>query len=176
MTDMKLQKATLDDFDGVYDALEKSFIPEERREREDAEHLMAEGKYTLFHILDGESRVGFITVWELDRFAFVEHFVTYEGLRNRGYGGAALELLKEKYAKIVLEAEPPTEGIAARRVAFYERCGFCRNPQYYYQPSYRKNGNGVELVLMSLPTVLEDFDDSVSEIYDNVYDENYKKQ
>ena len=166
---MRLEKATLEDFDAIYDALEKSFIPEERREREDAERLMAEGEYTLFHILDGESRVGFVTVWELDGFAFVEHFVTYEKFRNMGYGSAALGVLKDRYANIVLEAEPPTEGIAARRVAFYERCGFCRNEQYYLQPPYRLGDSGVELVLMSLPAVLEDFDRVVAEIYEKVY-------
>ena len=169
---MRLQIASTEDFDSVFDAIESSFIPEERREREDARRLMEEGRYTLIHVLDGECRVGFLTVWELDGFTFVEHFVTYEKYRNKGYGSAALGLLKEKYASIVLEAEPPTEELAARRVAFYERCGFCRNPQYYFQPSYRKNGNGVELVLMSLPTVLGDFSGTVAEIYKKVYNIN----
>ena len=166
---MRLQTASTEDFDFVYDALEKSFISEECRDREDARRLMDEGRYTLLHVTDSEERVGFLTVWELDGFAFVEHFVTYEKYRNKGYGSAALELLKERYTNIVLEAEPPTEGIAARRVAFYERCGFCRNDQYYFQPPYREGGDGVELVLMSLPAVLEDFDRVVAEIYKKVY-------
>lgn len=166
---MRLQIASAEDFDSAFDALETSFIPEERREREDARRLMEAGRYTLIHVVDGGERVGFLTVWELDGFAFVEHFVTYEKYRNKGYGSAALGLLRERYANIVLEAEPPTEGIAARRIAFYERCGFCRNPQYYFQPSYRQNGSGVELVLMSLPTVLGEFDAVVEEIYHKVY-------
>ena len=166
---MKLQIASRGDFDSVYDAIESSFIPEERRDREDARRLMNEGRYTLLHVVDKEERVGFLTVWELEGFAFVEHFVTYEKFRNKGYGSAALELLKARYENIVLEAEPPDEGIAARRIAFYERCGFCRNKQYYLQPPYRKDASGVELVLMSLPAVPEDFDSVANEIYLKVY-------
>lgn len=170
---MKLQRAENDDFDLIYDDLEKSFIPEERRDRVDARRLMEDGEYTVYHVLDADKRVGFITVWELDGFAFIEHFVIYEQFRNCGYGSRALTLLKEKYDNIVLEAEPPTEGIPARRVAFYERCGFCRNEQYYIQPPYRQGEDGVELVLMSCPTVLDDFRRTAREIYSKVYKKVY---
>lgn len=170
---MKLQRAENEDFDLIYDELEKSFIPEERRDRADARKLMEAGEYTVYHVLDADSRVGFITVWELDGFAFVEHFVTYEKFRNLGYGSRALTLLKEMYENIVLEAEPPTEGIPARRVAFYERCGFCRNEQYYIQPPYRQGEDGVELMLMSCPSVLDDFNRTAREIYSKVYKKIY---
>ena len=135
---------------------------------------MMSGAYTVFHILDVDSRVGFVTVWELDGVAFVEHFVVYEAFRNRGYGSKTLELLKERYDNIVLEAEPPTEGMAARRVAFYERCGFYRNDQYYIQPPFRKNENGIQLVLMSYPSILYDFHSTAREIYSKVYKKIYK--
>lgn len=171
---MVLEKAFIEDFDSVYDALEASFIPEERRKRDDARALMLSGKYTVFHVLDGECKIGFITVWDLEGFAFVEHFVTYEEYRNKGYGSRALSLLKERYDSIVLEAEPPTEGMPARRIAFYERNGFCRNKQFYLQPPYRESENGVELVLMSYPSVLDDFHCTAGEIYKKVYNKNYK--
>lgn len=170
---MELQIAATEDFDSVYDALEASFIPEERRDREDAHRLMLAGKYTVFHVLDGDCRVGFLTVWELDGFAFVEHFVTYEKYRNCGYGSAALGLLKGRYDSIVLEAEPPTEGMPARRIAFYERNGFCRNKSFYLQPPYRATEAGVELVLMSYPTALDDFHGVAGEIYGKVYGKKY---
>jgi divalent metal cation (Fe/Co/Zn/Cd) transporter len=73
---MILKTAAVEDFDSVYDALEASFVPEERRDREDARRLMIDGAYTLLHVVNDGERVGFFTVWELDGFAFVEHFVT----------------------------------------------------------------------------------------------------
>ena len=166
---ISLKKATVEDFDAMYDELERSFISEERRDREDARRLINDGVYTVYHVLDSEARVGFVTVWELDGFAFVEHFVTYGRFRNMGYGSSALELLKARYDKIVLEAEPPNDNLTARRVAFYGRNGFCKNSQYYFQPSYRKGGDGVELVIMSYPRLLDDFDSAVSKIYKKVY-------
>jgi len=170
---LSLVKADISEFDFVYDALERNFIPEERRDREDALALLMKGAYTVYHILDEAERVGFITVWELSDSGFIEHFVVYEAYRNRGYGASALELLKGKYKKLVLEAEPPTDGMPARRVAFYERCGFARNEQYYFQPPYREGGEGVELVLMSWPTRLDGFQVTVREIYANVYNKNF---
>lgn len=170
---MRLQKAENEDFDSIYDELEKNFILEERREREKARALISDGAYTVYHVLDDETHIGFITVWELTGFAFVEHFVTYDEFRNKGYGSAALELLKEKYGNIVLEAEPPEGEMPARRVAFYERNGFHRNEQYYFQPPFRKGGKGVELKLMSYPTLLADFHTVAKEIYARVYGREY---
>ena len=172
---MRLQKAENEDFDSVYDELEKNFIPEERRDREDARKLMTAGEYTVYHVIDGDSKVGFITVWELGAFAYVEHFITYEKFRNSGYGGEALSLLKEMYRNIVLEAEPPIGEMPKRRLAFYERNGFCRNEQYYFQPPYREGGNGVELVLMSYPTLLSDFYAVARDIYAKVYGREYRE-
>ena len=168
-----LQKAEMVDFDTIFDELEKSFIPEERRERDEARRLMAEGAYTAYHIIDGDIRVGVITVWELEGFAYVEHFFTYSEFRNKGYGSEALSRIKEKYETVVLEAEPPRDELTKRRVSFYERNGFCRNEQYYFQPAYRKGGNGVELVLMSRPELLHDFDRAAAEIYRRVYGKEY---
>ena len=170
---MSLRAATKDDFDAIYDAIEDNFVPEERREREKARRIFHEEKYSVLHIMDGTEKVGFFTVWKLDVYAYVEHFVVYKEFRNRGYGGAALELLKNEYSELVLEAEPPAEGMAARRVAFYERCGFCQNEQYYMQPSYREGGDGVELVLMSYPSILSDFHGIAREIYAKVYKKKY---
>ena len=170
---IKLQRATDGEFDPIFDALERSFVPEERRERDDAQRLMAEGAYTAYHIIDGDIRVGVMTVWELEGFAYVEHFFTYPEFRNKGYGGEALSCIKEKYETVVLEAEPPRDELTKRRVSFYERNGFRKNERYYFQPAYRKGGNGVELVLMSWPELLHDFDRTATEIYRRVYGKEY---
>ena len=172
---MELKKIVYDDFDAIYSEMEKNFVKEERRDYISALKLLDKEEYFVYHIMvDGEN-VGFITVWLLSDFTFIEHFVVYEKYRNLGYGGMALSLIKEKYCKAVLEAEPPEVGIRERRVAFYERNGFVRNPQKYIQPAYREGGDEVELVLMSCPTILSDFDRAVEEIYKKVYSKNIKE-
>ena len=166
---MELKKILIDDFDAIYSEMEKNFVKEERRDYIPARKLLDKEDYLVYHITVSGENVGFITVWLLSDFAFVEHFVVYEKYRNLGYGGMALSLIKDRFKKAALEAEPPEEGIRARRVDFYERNGFIRNPQKYIQPAYRDGGDEVELVLMSYPNLLGEFDRAVGEIHKTVY-------
>lgn len=176
MTEKKkvsLSVADKSDFEGFYSELERSFISEEYRDKDEALELLERGEYVLYRIeVDGET-VGFTTVWELSGFAYVEHLVSGEAHRNKGYGGQTLAILRERYGNLVLEAELPADGITARRIGFYERNGFCRNPQYYFQPPFRREGKGVELVLMSYPRLLSSFDQTAAELYRRVYGRKY---
>ena len=169
MTSIVLKKAKTDDFDLIYSEMEKNFIPDEIRNRTDALEVFSDSLYTVYHAeMDGE-RVGFITVWELSEFAFAEHFVTYEGFRNKGYGKSALLALGEIYKNIVLEVEHPNTDMQRRRLAFYKRCGFSENPEPYMQPSYNKDSREVPLIIMSYPKRLENFEKTVREIKTIVY-------
>ena len=169
---MELKKILIKDFDEIYSEMEKNFVKEERRDYIPARNLLDKEEYLVYHITVSGENVGFVTVWLLSDFAFVEHFVVYEKYRNLGYGGMAISLIKDKFGKAVLEAEPPEEGMRARRVDFYERNGFVRNPQKYIQPAYREGGDEVELVLMSYPDTLGEFERAVEEIYKKVYNKN----
>ena len=166
---MKLIKATDVDFDLIYSEMEKNFVREEIRDYCSAKKITTEEGYSIYHVADGDTRVGFMTVWELSGFLFLEHFVTYEPFRNKGYGAAALNLLKEKSPLIILEAEPPREVIQRRRIGFYKRNGFSENDFTYIQPPYRKGDTGVELILMSYPEKLKNAKAYVKEIYQTVY-------
>jgi ribosomal protein S18 acetylase RimI-like enzyme len=166
---VRLIKISEQEFCSVYSEMEKNFIADERRDFEAAKSILENKEYKIYHTVEEGERVGFVTVWELSGFAFIEHFVTYENHRNKGYGSKVLGCLKEKYGALVLEAEPPIEDIQKRRIAFYERNGFVQNPQKYIQPAYRAGGRGVELVLMSYPEKLGDFENTVQKIYSNVY-------
>ena len=169
---MTLEKISYEDFDVIFRQMESNFIPDERREHDSALALLNNEKYTVYHVIDGDVRVGFITVWELKNIYFIEHFVIFEQYRNQGYGAAVLTTVKEKFSKIFLECEPPTFDIAKRRMAFYMRSGFVVNDRPYLQPPYRKDGALVPLVIMSYPMALDDFDGTVDELYRTVY--NYK--
>ncbi len=165
---MELLTAVAADFDAVYDAMEEAFPYEERRDREGARALLTEPCYYIFHAIKDGKRVGFITVWELEGFAFAEHFVIYPAYRNRGYGAEVMGLLQARYPYIVLEVEHPNTPLAARRLAFYGRLGFAVNEYPYLQPSYH-GGAGVPLVLMSYPVALSCPDEIKRRIYKEVY-------
>ena len=171
---MELIKAKAEDFEVIYSEMEKSFVREEIRDRARAREVMDEENYVIYHVTDDDTRVGFITIWELSGFAFAEHFVTYEEFRNKGYGKEALKMIEEKYKKVVLEVEPPEDGIKKRRIAFYKRQGFFENAQPYIQPPYRDEDEGVPLIIMSYPAKLSDFEAHVTEIYGRVYNKTYR--
>ena len=166
---MKLKKVTKNEFDSIYREMQKNFIPEEIRDYGEAQKVMQNECYSLYHILCDDTRVGFISVWELPEFAFVEHFVIYEGYRNKGLGERTLAILKNKFDKILLEAEPPEDEIKTRRISFYKRCAFHENPHDYVQPPYRKGDFGTRLILLSYPEILSDFESAKQQIYKNVY-------
>ncbi len=166
---MELLPIRADDFDGVYDAMAETFPLAERRDREAARALLFEPRYRMLHTVQEGMRVGFVTVWELDGLTFVEHFVTYPMYRNKGCGARVIALLQARYPRLVLEAERPDTPLAARRLAFYRRCGFACNEYPYVQPPYHGEAVGVPLVLMSYPTVLENPASVKEKLYREVY-------
>jgi len=166
---MILEKISYKDFDDIFLKLVDSFIEDERRDKVDAYALLDNDRYTVYHVIDGGIRVGFVTVWQLDVSVFIEHFVIFEQYRNKGYGAQTLELIKQNFPNIILEVEPPQTDIARRRIEFYRRSGLVVNDKPYLQPSYRKNGQAVPLVIMSYPDVLSNFDEAVDELYRTVY-------
>ena len=167
---MEISKASVSEFDFIFSEIEKSFVPEERRDYKDAHELFSKGKYDIITFNHNGDNVGFITIWNFSDFTFAEHFVIYEEYRNNGYGAMALRALQSQYPKIVLEAEPPITPIAKRRLNFYKRNRFLQNGKKYMQPAYRDGGEEVELVIMSYPDLLTDFDRTVSLIKDGVYE------
>ena len=153
----------------LYSGMEQNFIRDEIRDYKDFVAVMNEPLYRLSHIYCNGTLVGFVGLWELHGFAFIEHIVIYKEYRNRGFGSAAIKNLRQKYGRLVLEIEPPTDADQKRRLNFYMRNGLVLNHFDYIQPSYRKDGNGVPLKLMSYPEPIEDSEKIVKELYREVY-------
>lgn len=166
---MKLIPILAKDFDAIYDAMERAFVLEERRDREPARALLDNGLYTVYHVEEDGERVGFVAIWTLGEWSFIEHFVIYEPYRNRGLGAKALLEMKALFSRIVLEVERPVTELAARRIAFYLRCGFTQNDYPYRQPSYRGAGGEVEMYLMTYPSAPDDCRAVAKMLYDRVY-------
>ena len=172
---MTLQKIQQSEFDEIYTHLENNFIPAERRDYAHAKSLLTNPYFTIYHVVEDYQNVGFVTVWELNGFDFIEHFVIYENYRNQGLGAKTLDLLKSRGKTLVLEAELAIDDFQKRRVAFYQRCKFVKNSFAYIQPPYRQCENGVPMVLMSYPCALDTMEKIVSEIYQKVYNVDYEK-
>lgn len=166
---MQLEKICSEDFAAIYKEMEKNFILAERRDFAPAYELLQQEQYTMYHLVDNGEKVGFISLWQLTGFTYVEHFVVYEAYRNKGYGAKALDLVKTQNPLVVLEAELPEDELTKRRIGFYQRNGFVRNEQPYIQPSYRLGGEEVPMTIMSYPSALDSFVQIVNELHQVVY-------
>ncbi len=172
---MTLTKATKEDLPKIYEQMRANFIVDELRDYEDVVRRFGHN-YSIVHIeLDG-IKAGFMGLWQVGGYTFLEHFVIYEQFRNLGVGGKALELLQKKVGRLLLEAEPPVQPIAVRRINFYLRHGMILNTQDYYQPPYRPTGNACYLKLMSYPEALSDFDGVAAMVYNTVYGIDYEER
>ena len=167
---MRLIEISHADFDAIYAAMERNFIPDERRDYAHARRVLDCPEFHLFHVECENEKVGFVSFWCLDGVTFFEHFVIYEAFRGNGIGEQVLSLMKEKFSPLVLECERPVEPIQACRAAFYKRNGFCENDCDYYQPAYSAQGSEVPMLLLSYPTPLEDPHGVAEQIRREVYE------
>lgn len=131
-----------------------SFPPEERREWSEIVRLASARRHPLrFWLLTvGGEPCGFITAWRFKGFRYVEHFAVDSCRRGHGIGAEAMRMFVTRHhTPVVLEVEPAgTSPMAARRIAFYERCGFRPHPEYrYIQPPYSADLPEVPLMLMT---------------------------
>ncbi len=159
------------DFASVYSLMEASFPAEERRERE-AQRKCGENPAFTTYLWKEESAVkGFITVYDLQEFFFVEHFAVNPAFRNQGLGSEILTALREKLPRpLVLEVELPETEFARRRIEFYRRNGFVLHHYPYMQPPYSPEKSPVPLLLMStVPLSQREFFAVKTKLYSQVY-------
>lgn len=152
------QMKTKEDFEIVYPILEEAFPITELRIKENQCALLEDPLYHLYAILDMEEVVcGVLAAWELaEDFIYIEHFAIIPEKRNGGFGGHVLEQFAEQTGKqIVLEVELPEDTLTKRRIAFYERHGFCFNNYAYLQPPMRKGQDMLPLRLMTKPKPID---------------------
>ncbi len=115
---------------------------------------------------------GFVIVWDLEEFVFIEHFAVEPNLRKLGIGEKTLSAIRIQFQKtIILETEPPNDEISRRRIGFYERNGFQKLSLKYFQPSYDGIKPEVELILLTtnIDFTDEELDFAVKKIRKKVY-------
>lgn len=154
--------------------MQAAFPLQERRDadlqREYADHKQ---QFHTYIILEKETPIGFVTLWELTDFHYIEHFAIHERYRNKGYGQMVISQLKEEVeGMIILEAEQPTDDITRRRIRFYQRQGFILQDVPYHQPPYRKGEDWLPMKLMTLNNI--NFESQFESVRDTIYKEVYK--
>ncbi len=154
----------------IFSRYENTFPEEERRSREQFLNLAENPDAFVFLIKNEDETIGYCVIWELCDFFFLEHFEVFEEFRNQKFGEKILEILQEKFEKMILETEPDSlSEIAARRLQFYQRNGFNVIEKKYLQPSYGEGKSSVNLFLMANFSA-ENIENSIKEIHKIVYE------
>lgn len=153
----------------IYNSYCKTFPEDERRDWEKLITLFSNPKAKIISVLHDSKNIGYLILWELSNYIFVEHFEVFEEFRSQKLGSYITNYLFENYPRIILEIEPEhLNENAARRYAFYQRNGFRLIDEMYVQPSYGKGKKPLDLWLLSNYTP-ENLKEIKDEIYDIVY-------
>lgn len=149
-----------------------SFPPEERRDWPQLIELLNNPLYNLLQIYSLNQFVGFISIWKLSGFYFIEHFAIRESERKKGHGIEVIrQLIQQKLVPVVIEVEEPFSDEACRRIRFYESLNFKINQNTYFQPPYSIGKKAVKMHLMSYPDEIQqkDFENTKTQIYQWIY-------
>lgn len=170
-----LTKLTKDDFEGIFELIEKSFPTDEYRQKSCQRALFSQPEYEVWGIKNAENALqtdAFISLWRFDGFTYCEHFAVRRELRGCGTGSQILtEILQNEQKRICLEVELPETETAKRRIAFYERNGFTLNRFPYMQPPLGEDREPLPLMIMTSGGAIEkdEFERIRKTLYRNVY-------
>jgi len=157
------------DFRQIYEA---SFPEDERRAWDKLLELPGHSRFSLYEIYLQQKFLGFISVWDLAEFKFIEHFAIRDSEQGKGYGTQALnQILSISQMPVILEVEEPFTEMSRKRIAFYEQLNFRVNKASYFQPPYSIGKTSIKMLLMSYPMKIEpeDFEKIKAQIHERVY-------
>ncbi len=140
--------------EAVWALYEESFPAHERRSRKAQETACSDREARSEVMLDDDGTLmAIMFYWLHGDTVYVEFLAVNPALHGRSIGSRVIGKLLETYPGklVVLEIEPPEDEMSVRRLHFYERLGFVRNPHPYTHPSYRKGADAHphDLVIMS---------------------------
>lgn len=129
---------------------EQSFPASERRGKRQHAAALQDECFHCLHLSDAAGFAGILSYWLWDGLCYVEHLAILPERRGQGLGHRALELVP---APVILEIEPVVDAATARRLTFYEFCGFTRLPQPHTQLAYQAGQPDIPLQLLSRPAL-----------------------
>ncbi|MDM1557485.1 GNAT family N-acetyltransferase [Chryseobacterium indologenes] len=154
---------------GIYTSYTSTFPVDEQRDKEQFLDLFLNPKVKFMSILHESEAIGYIILWELSSFVFVEHFEVFEVFRSKKLGSHIMQHLLESYPRIILEIEPEdVNEDAKRRYSFYQRNNFGLIDTTYIQPSYGEGKQSLNLWLLANYSP-ENVEELKNEICDIVY-------
>lgn len=145
-----------DEFKQLYELMEDSFPQSEIRTFESQQKLLNNPLYTVYVLREDREILAFFAEWQNDSYRFLEHLAVNKNYRSRGLGSKTLQLYHDLSDKpVVLEVEPPNDETQIRRVKFYEKNGYHLSSYGYIQPVINDGYDGIPLVLMTYPELLD---------------------
>ena len=146
---MEITLLKKNDFEQLFAIMQEAFPPEEYRPKARQFEILDDEKYSVSIVKQNDKILGFLAVWNLDEFDFVEHFAICSSLRNQGIGSKFLkEYLKTTVRPTVLEVENVDDDISKRRIGFYQRCGLELTDICYNQPNFQNSSKIIPLRIM----------------------------
>ena len=129
---------------------ELAFPASERRGVVQHAAALQDAAFHCLHLADEGGFVGLLSYWLWENLCYVEHLAITPARRGQGLGHQVLELVP---APAILEIEPVVDAATARRLTFYESCGFTRLPQPHTQLAYQAGQPDIPLQLLSRPAL-----------------------
>lgn len=129
---------------------ESAFPASERRSATQHAAALKDAAFHCMCLADARGFAGLLTYWKWETLVYVEHLAVSPEHRGQGIGHAVLDMLP---GTVILEIEPVEDSATARRLAFYESCGFVRLPQPHVQLAYQTGEEDIALWLLSRPAV-----------------------
>ena len=148
-----------------------AFPADERRDVKSLEKLLDNKHFEFHYLIDGDELAGFISIWQLTDFVFVEHFAVFPHLRSSGIGSRVIRKVTDSYnIPVILEIERPDTKQAERRLDFYLKNGFQVIKIDYTQPTYGPDKEPVPAHLLGNSGLNPDqVQRIVTELYSTVY-------
>lgn len=149
-----LYSPTDKDWNEAFGLYQAAFPEKERRSVADHVRAMEDPRLSTNAIHFNGEFAGIFFFWVFDEFCYGEYLAILPQLRGHNIGSKVVEILTARDKKVVLEIEPPEDEMSIRRLGFYLRSGFIRNPQHYIHPSFCRPFEPHQLILMSYPSLL----------------------
>ena len=91
------------------DELSEAFIPQERKPLPDILHMIADGRYEVWGLLDADRLLGYAALWKSNAVPLVllDYLGVTRSRRSEGLGSRILSYLSAQGRTLVTEAELP---------------------------------------------------------------------
>ncbi|MEJ5963665.1 GNAT family N-acetyltransferase [Pedobacter immunditicola] len=168
---IKLTDGSLPELSFIKELYEEAFPVQERRDWSSLLGLLNHSDMQVDLLVAEGSPIGFIILWKIQDWRFIEHFAVSTKVRGKGYGAEVVRYYLGIFeGRLLLEVEPAITRDACRRIDFYKRLGLSLINVVYRQPSYIENDLSYPMHLMGTQSLVPyDFQELIAEIKNKVY-------